>query len=374
MPKSRTPPFPWADAPIAAKMLEGEFGLVDVIGHGISFDTSEGKVEVIRGVKEEEEMEVVGEEREKDGPKKPSWDGYNPNLTPMGENRRNKGYNKNTKKSNNDDNGQPVAKIQELEVLSLHKCHLTVTLRRPSRWTVPLINREGEIYSVDLPSNRSGKLNWRQATSRDFVNGRATESGAGPLDIEAEQETFRIGTCLSYRFTMCLETNQVKMIGQFLDKFRLVYNADPSMNPSPTLWGYKSSGTELIDIRKENEKRIHTEPYPPPLPPSYGKTFRALPFTIRWLIEGLCSHNIILPHERPRLIQAMEDIMPINASNRAHREKTTKWRERTLTSLFNEERISDKIEYMLRSECRERTSEFPDESMESRAVRIILMR
>lgn len=69
-----------------------------------------------------------------------------------------------------------------------------------------------------------------------------------------------------------------------------------------------------------------------------------LKFSMRWLIEGLVSHGIILPFEIHQLLSALQEHCPIRSSgskNSYGTEQEHKYQERILTAMFNEERIRD---------------------------------
>jgi hypothetical protein len=74
--------------------------------------------------------------------------------------------------------------------LDTHHVVLTVSLRRPPRFQVPITDEYG-YEQVFYDGKR--KISFRQGTARDFVNGGgAAELHGGPAGVFAEQETLKV--------------------------------------------------------------------------------------------------------------------------------------------------------------------------------------
>jgi hypothetical protein len=98
--------------------------------------------------------------------------------------------------SDSDEEGaRAPSPVTELIPTTTSRVVLTISLRRPPRFHVPITNRNGKKITVH---DGKRKITRRQATSWDFVDTDANgakpcdELDAGILSVWAEQETFKV--------------------------------------------------------------------------------------------------------------------------------------------------------------------------------------
>jgi hypothetical protein len=97
--------------------------------------------------------------------------------------------------SDEDDFPRSPSPVTELIPTVTSRVVLTISLRRPPRFQVPITNKNGHKMHVDDGKRRIRK---RQATSWDFVDNDelgkrdCEEADAGALSVWAEQETFKV--------------------------------------------------------------------------------------------------------------------------------------------------------------------------------------
>lgn len=94
----------------------------------------------------------------------------------------------------------PLA-IQGGRTITTRRVVLTVSLRRPPRFRVPITEQAGKGYPYGAFGNGANRMNLRQGTARDFVNSDmapSSEVGAGPAGVWAEQDTFKVRSLLSH--------------------------------------------------------------------------------------------------------------------------------------------------------------------------------
>lgn len=86
---------------------------------------------------------------------------------------------------------QSYGSAQRTPILT-RKVVLTMSLRRPPRFRVPITNITGN--PIRFSQNDEKEITHRQGTSRDFVDAsrRTLEATAGPASIWAEQDTFKV--------------------------------------------------------------------------------------------------------------------------------------------------------------------------------------
>ncbi|KAJ9118331.1 hypothetical protein QFC22_004244 [Naganishia vaughanmartiniae] len=190
-----------------------------------------------------------------------------------------------------------------------------------------------------------------------------------------------VGQYLAFRFEMYLTDAKFRILESLLQKLRM-YSADANgrlpgalpqhlMNPGAS--GALTQGLDVITHRSEAVQRryIHSIPMPTAAQvhtraigstatngwqPSAWQPLEGMTFSIRWLIEGLISHDIILPFEATQLVKALEAAFPTRVSGQKNTYEQKIWQslqERVLCSIYNEERIKD-IDAYVRSEYRSR--------------------
>lgn len=290
--------------------------------------------------------------------------------------------------------------VTELIPTTTSRVVLTISLRRPPRFHVPITNKSGRKMPVNDGKRQIKK---RQATSWDFVdydlegNRECEEINAGPLSVWAEQETFKVrehhaifvslaNICnpqmpqyLTYRFTMYLTDNQYSLLTRLLQRLR-IYSV--SIRPELRIAGFngaRGQDLNIISQRSENTQRKYLKSYNMPELPGVPSINSPQPgnmaklaaklsellkdqrFSMRWLIEGLVSHGIILPFEVQLLLEALEAYCPSNPSGRLdsyEAEAQRKFQERILTAMFNEERVKDINAYVKSKYPQKRGSAF----------------
>lgn len=296
--------------------------------------------------------------------------------------------------SDSDDKRSP-SPVTELVPTTTSRVVLTISLRRPPRFHVPITNKSGRKMPVNDGKRQIKK---RQATSWDFVdydlegNRECEEIDAGPLSVWAEQETFKVrkpdiilmllanlpnpqmSQYLTYRFTMYLTDNQYSLLTRLLRRLR-IYSV--SSRPDLRIAGFNGAQRQdpnIISQRSENTQRKYLKSYSMPDLPAVPSINSPQPgnmaklaaklsellkdqrFSKRWLIEGLVSHGIILPFEVQLLLEVLQTYCPSNPSGRLdsyEAEAQRKFQERILTAMFNEERIKD-INAYVKSKCTHR--------------------
>lgn len=98
--------------------------------------------------------------------------------------------------SESDEDGKrSPSPVTEMVPTTTSRVVLTISLRRPPRFHVPITNKSGKKQPVNDGKRQIRK---RQATSWDFVDydlegsREFEEASAGPLSVWAEQETFKV--------------------------------------------------------------------------------------------------------------------------------------------------------------------------------------
>jgi hypothetical protein len=169
-----------------------------------------------------------------------------------------------------------------------------------------------------------------------------------------------------------------RILESLLQKLRM-YSVDangrlprtlPQHLKNPGASGTLNQGLDVITHRSEAAQRRYLQSIPMPTKTrqehstgdaSAAKGWQPLEgmtFSIRWLIEGLISHGIILPFEANQLVNALEKAFPTRLSGRKEPYEQNVWQslqERVLCSIYNEERIKD-IDAYVRSEYRSHIS------------------
>jgi hypothetical protein len=166
-----------------------------------------------------------------------------------------------------------------------------------------------------------------------------------------------------------MSKREEQKLRDILARLRVLSRTDPALAPAVT---GTTLGADIVTVMKAEIQRRYAKARPrlvgdvPPPPPATLE--EDLPFSTRWLIDGLISQNIVLPAERWDLLRALDEFVPVkplddevelvipgeSKENRERREAEQTGlglRERVLEALFNEERIHN-IRALLSSECR----------------------
>ena len=298
------------------------------------------------------------------------------------------------------------------------KVTFTITMRRPPRFFVPLHYQSGKNFVVENVerSGRPKDIGTRQGTSRDFnlvVRGETVGKGErdiGKMPVFSEQEVFKVramgmigrqvnegkltyhdsrplqvGEYLSYRFTFLMSPTEHRKlrslltdlgilardvlspqgIDEFNSSYLRVHGQNHGMN------GTRSDVVPIISIRAEYLQRKKLS-RPLKFPDVDWRTLESGlndlgGFEMRFLVEGLVSHGIILPFEVELLMKKLREIIPLDDRKKLAkslgrapweydgplREDVVELRARVLNSFFLEDRIKD-IGSLLKSECKSR--------------------
>ncbi len=182
----------------------------------------------------------------------------------------------------------------------------------------------------------------------------------------------QVSNSLAYRFIFLMTHREYARLRDMLEKLRVLSRTDPAL--APALTG-TTMGSDIITLLAPTPQRRHARSRAPRImghAPSdiiEAASLREciLPFSTRWLIEGLVSQGILLPIERWNLLEALDEFTPIREANgeeglvipgetdeakavRVAEASGLGLRERVLEVLFNEERIAH-IPALIRSEC-----------------------
>ncbi|KAJ9096569.1 hypothetical protein QFC19_007101 [Naganishia cerealis] len=377
--------FPYVTAPRHAQYIDAQVEMTDVMSRGIACVKDEQTTTFWRSVAAPESQE--------------SRRGTGENGTSIGnrQNGRAKSPVSVHSASDDDDFGRAPSPVTELIPTKTSRVVLTISLRRPPRFHVPITNRSGKRITVHHGKRR---ITRRQATSWDFtdVDMHGTkpcdEVDAGTISVWAEQETFKISQFLTYRFTLYLTSYQYNMLTRLLQRLRIY-----SVKTRPDLRiaghnGAQAQDASIISARSEGVLRKSLKSYGmPTLPgkslPGQSNNFDhaglsnfAQPgdlvrlagelagllneqkFSMRWLIEGLVSHGIILPFEVHQLLSALQKHCPTRSGGKNGSygaEQELKYQERILTAMFNEERIRDINTYVKKKAALAKSAKFVED-------------
>lgn len=366
IPGSEAQPFRYATSPIAMRHLKGEFGLDDILGRGLTYRKMQQQVEVVRATWRDTKQRQVArsihpsEQTSRVDPQ-PSLDVL---MTPP-RSRMSPSPSRSIRSESQSSSvmavSPPPGYESPLPNLSLgiggssvnvthtsrgsSRVDVTVSLRRPPQFRI--VDQEAAFKSLDTKSG-GGRRGWRRATSRDFCDPEASslpERDAGPIGVEAEQDTFRLDY-LSFRFTLLLDQCGFQKLRVLFDRLSSASKLDTAVLGGR---GALQLGVGIIGTRppREAHNRLLTK-VGTARPIQDLEKDHAIDFAEKWLILGLASHGIILENEIATLRHALEQYVPI---------KTTKasskfLRLRVLTALFNEERIKN-VDRVIRSRGRQ---------------------
>jgi RNA-dependent RNA polymerase len=179
----------------------------------------------------------------------------------------------------------------------------------------------------------------------------------------------QISNSLAYRFIFMMSKREEQKLRDMLARLRVLSRTDPALAPAVT---GTTLGADIVTVVKTEFQRRYAKARPRLVgdvqPPPAAALEEDLPFSTRWLIDGLISQNIVLPAERWDLLRALDEFVPVkplddeielvipgeSKEDRERREAEQTGlglRERVLEALFNEERIHN-IRALLSSECR----------------------
>lgn len=365
---SQAEPFPWSTAPLAMRNLRGEFGLDDILGRGLTYRKT-AQVSVVRATWHEDRRQVS---RSVHSSEQRSMVERNPQLPeiPRPSNRdRSRMSSSPSRSVRTSSESSSVVAISpppdyDPPLFNLSAggsggyARMTHTARDSWRVDVTVsLRRPPQFRIVDQAASNShtqpgiGRRGWRRATSRDFCDPAASdvpERDAGPIGVEAEQDTFRLDH-LTFRFALLLDQRGFDRLRNLFNRLHSASKLDTAILGGR---GPLQLGTGVVGTRLVRDMHDHLLTAGDFRPIQELEDDPGIDFAEKWLILGLASQGIILETEIAGLRHALEQYLPLQTKGKGSQKACKILRLRVLTALFNEERIKN-VDRVIRSRGRQ---------------------